>query len=56
MPRNFNLTGDGKYLLAAHQASNDIVFFERDSITGKLTQTLWKAELPKPVYLFRLED
>ena len=56
MPRNFNLTGDGKYLLAAHQASNDIVIFERDSITGKLTQTLWKAELHKPVYLFRLEN
>jgi 6-phosphogluconolactonase (cycloisomerase 2 family) len=56
MPRNFNLTGDGKYLLSAHQASNDIVIFERDSITGKLTQTLWKAELHKPVYLFRLEN
>jgi len=56
MPRNFNLTADGKYLLAAHQASNDIVIFERDSFTGKLTQTLWKAEVNKPVYLFRLND
>lgn len=56
MPRNFNLTADGKYLLAAHQASNDIVVFERDEFTGKLTQTLWKAELNKPVYLFRLND
>ncbi len=56
MPRNFNLTADGKYLLAAHQASNDIVIFERDEFTGKLTQTLWKAELNKPVYLFRLDD
>ena len=56
MPRNFNLTADGKYLLAAHQASNDIVIFERDSVTGKLIQTLWKAEINKPVYLFRLED
>jgi 6-phosphogluconolactonase (cycloisomerase 2 family) len=56
MPRNFNLTADGKYLLAAHQASNDIVIFERDSFTGKLTQTPWKAELNKPVYLFRLND
>lgn len=56
MPRNFNLTGDGKYLLSAHQASNDIVIFERDSITGKLIQTPWKAELHKPVYLFRLND
>lgn len=56
MPRNFNLTADGKYLLAAHQASNDIVVFERDEFTGKLTQTLWKAEINKPVYLFRLND
>jgi 6-phosphogluconolactonase (cycloisomerase 2 family) len=56
MPRNFNLTADGKYLLAAHQASNDIVIFERDEFTGKLTQTLWKAEINKPVYLFRLAD
>lgn len=56
MPRNFNLTADGKYLLVAHQASNDIVIFERDSFTGKLTQTPWKAELNKPVYLFRLND
>ena len=56
MPRNFNLTSDGKYLLVAHQASNDIVIFERDEFTGKLTQTLWKAEVNKPVYLFRLND
>lgn len=55
MPRNFNLTADGKYLLVAHQASNDIVIFDRDSFTGKLTQTLWKAELNKPVYLFKLD-
>jgi 6-phosphogluconolactonase (cycloisomerase 2 family) len=56
MPRNFNLTADGKYLLAAHQASNDIVIFERDESTGKLTQTLWKATVHKPVYLHGLTD
>lgn len=56
MPRNFNLTEDGKYLLAAHQASNDIVIFERDLETGKLTQTLWKAQVHKPVYLHRLPN
>jgi|GEM_PF-151822 len=56
MPRNFNLTVDGKYLLAANQASNDIVIFERDEFTGKLTQTLWKATVHKPVYLHRLTD
>lgn len=56
MPRNFNLTADGKYLLAAHQASNDIVVFERDTDTGKLTQTEWKVSVNKPVYLFRLPN
>jgi 6-phosphogluconolactonase (cycloisomerase 2 family) len=56
MPRNFNLTSDGKYLLAAHQASDDIVVFERDEETGKLTQTDWKVSVHSPVYLFRLGD
>ncbi|MEP2295500.1 beta-propeller fold lactonase family protein, partial [Algoriphagus sp.] len=56
MPRNFNLTADGKYLLSANQASNDVVVFERDKDTGKLTQTSWKVEVNKPVYLFRLAD
>ncbi|SFT37535.1 6-phosphogluconolactonase, cycloisomerase 2 family [Algoriphagus locisalis] len=56
MPRNFNLTADGKYLLSAHQASDDIVVFERDLDTGKLTQTDWKVSVHRPVYLFRLGD
>ncbi|WP_192349059.1 lactonase family protein [Algoriphagus sp. Y33] len=56
MPRNFNLTADGKYLISANQASNDIVVFERDGETGKLNQTSWKVEINKPVYLFRLGD
>lgn len=56
MPRNFNLTSDGKFLLAAHQASNDIVIFERDLETGMLTQTLGKAEVHKPVYLYALPN
>ncbi|MEB2778033.1 lactonase family protein [Algoriphagus sp. D3-2-R+10] len=56
MPRNFNLTADGKYLLSANQASNDIVVFERDEETGELNLTSWKVEINKPVYLFRLDD
>ncbi|WP_296699996.1 lactonase family protein [Algoriphagus sp.] len=56
MPRNFNLTEDGKYLLAAHQASNDIVVFERNSEDGTLKLTDWRVELNKPVYLFQLTD
>ena len=56
MPRNFNLTGDGKYLLAAHQASHDIVIFERDSVSGILSLSPWKASVHKPVYLHRLPN
>ncbi|MEB2779748.1 lactonase family protein [Algoriphagus sp. C2-6-M1] len=56
MPRNFNLTADGKFLLAAHQASDDVVVFERDVETGTLTQTDWKVGVHSPVYLFRLSD
>jgi 6-phosphogluconolactonase len=56
MPRNFNLTSDGKYLLAAHQASNDIVIFERDRDSGILKQTAWKVQVNKPVYLFPLKN
>lgn len=56
MPRNFNLTKDGKYLLSAHQASNDVVVFERDLASGSLKETDWKISLHMPIYLYRLDD
>lgn len=56
MPRNFNMTADGEYLLAVHQASNDVVIFKRDIESGKLTQTDWKVSVNKPVYLFPLPN
>jgi 6-phosphogluconolactonase len=56
MPRNFNLTADGKYLICAHQASNDIVIFERASDSGILTATDLKVAVTKPVYLFPLRN
>lgn len=56
MPRNFNLTADGKYLFAAHQASDEIIVFDRNPDTGTLTQTDWKVSVHSPVYLFRLGD
>lgn len=56
MPRNFNLTADGKYLLSANQASNNIVVFERDPETGKLAKTDLEVNVHKPVYLHRLAD
>ncbi len=56
MPRNFNLTQDGKYLIAVHQKSHDIVVFERDQQTGKLSSTPWSIQAHQPVYLFALES
>lgn len=56
MPRNFNFTKDGEYLLAAHQASNDVVVFKRNQEDGTLSKTTWKVEINKPVYLFQLPD
>ena len=55
MPRNFNLTPDGKYLITAHQESHDVAVFERDQKTGKLTPTPWTTKAHKPVYLFALD-
>jgi len=55
-PRNFNLTHDGNYLLAANQASNTVVVFERNEETGMLSQTDWKVSVHKPVYLFEVTD
>ncbi len=56
MPRNFNLTSDGKYVLVAHQESNDILVFDRDSASGMLSPTDWKVEVNQPVYLFPLKN
>jgi 6-phosphogluconolactonase len=55
MPRNFIITKDGKYLLAAHQASNNITVFERNPRTGKLTKLNVEGEFHKPVYFFGLD-
>ncbi|NVJ85265.1 MAG: lactonase family protein [Algoriphagus sp.] len=52
MPRNFILTADGKYVLVAHQASENIVVFERDQESGKLKPISLEVTVPKPVYLF----
>ncbi|EKB47850.1 lactonase family protein [Cecembia lonarensis] len=55
MPRNFILTKDGKYLLAAHQASNNITVFERDHKTGVLEPLGLEVKFEKPVYFFGLD-
>lgn len=56
MPRNFNLTPDEKYLITAHQESHDLVVFERDQKTGKLSATPWSIKGNQPVYLFALDS
>jgi 6-phosphogluconolactonase len=54
-PRNFVITSDGKFLLAANQNSGNIVVFERNLKTGKLKKTETETKFNKPVYLFGLD-
>jgi 6-phosphogluconolactonase (cycloisomerase 2 family) len=54
--RNFAITKDGEYLLAAHQGSNNITVFERNQKTGKLSKMNIEGSFHnKPVYFFRAE-
>lgn len=48
-PRNFIITPNGKYLLAACRDSNVIEVYERDVQSGLLTQTTEQLALEKPV-------
>ncbi|WP_316823584.1 lactonase family protein [Pedobacter gandavensis] len=50
-PRNFAIDPTGKYLLVAHQYTNDIVIFERNAETGALTNTGKRIEVGAPVCL-----
>jgi len=50
-PRNFAITPDGKYLLVAHQYSNNIVIFKRDAKNGLLSDTEKRIEVGAPVCL-----
>jgi 6-phosphogluconolactonase len=51
MPRNFTMSADGKWLLVANQASNNIVVFKRNLITGNLTKMPGTASVSMPVCL-----
>ncbi len=55
MPRNFILTTDGKYLLAAHQESGELVVFDRDEKSGKISPNSLITNTNKPVYLFPVD-
>lgn len=50
-PRNFMIDPTGEYLLAAHQNSDNIVVFKRDTKTGKISPTGKEVEVGNPVYL-----
>ena len=48
-PRNFIITPNGKYLLAACRDSHVIQVFQRDSVTGLLSDTHQDISIDKPV-------
>jgi 6-phosphogluconolactonase len=48
-PRNFRITPQGDYLLAANQRSNTVVVFKRDPNTGLLSRTQLLLTVPSPV-------
>lgn len=50
-PRNFAITPDGKYVFVAHQFTDNIVVFHRDSNTGKLASTETVFHTGAPVCL-----
>ncbi len=50
-PRNFCIDPSGNLLLAANQKTGEIVFFQRDKKTGRLTDSGKKILVPEPVCL-----
>jgi 6-phosphogluconolactonase len=50
-PRNFTIDPSGKFLLVAHQYSNDVVIFKRNITTGSLMDTGKRINLCSPVCL-----
>ena len=50
-PRDLALSPDGKFVLIAHQNSNNITIFERNASTGMLEKTGKKIEMCAPVCL-----
>ena len=50
-PRNFILTPDDRGLLVANKDSDEIVIFDRDKTSGRLTDTGNRISVPSPVCL-----
>lgn len=51
-PRDFNLDPSGKFVIAAHQDSDNLTLFERDASTGKLTLLQKDVYAPECVCVF----
>jgi len=51
VPRNFVITPDGNFLLAAHQNSDSVVIFKRNKETGLLSDTGERIDVGSPVCL-----
>jgi len=50
-PRNFAITPDGQYIFVAHQFTDNVTIFSRDSKTGFLTNTDNQIKVGAPVCL-----
>jgi 6-phosphogluconolactonase len=50
-PRNFSLDPTGRWLLVANQRSGSVVVFARDQESGRLSPTLQRLDVPRPVCL-----
>jgi len=50
-PRNFSIDPSGRFLLVAHQYTNNVVIFNRNKLTGKLTDSGKRIEVSAPVNL-----
>lgn len=50
-PRNFTIDPSGKYVLVGHQYTNDVIIFNRNKTTGKLTDSGKKIDVGAPVCL-----
>ena len=50
-PRNFSIDPSGNFLLVAHQYTNDVVIFNRNKATGKLSDSGKRINVGTPVCL-----
>jgi 6-phosphogluconolactonase len=50
-PRNFTLDPTGRWLLAANQRSGSVIVFSRNAMSGELTPTSQRIDVPSPVCL-----